>query len=325
MIRSLLYVNQTINILLCLDKGENERVNNVITGSCVALVTPMTIGGAIDWVALDGLIEWHINEGTDAIVALGTTGENAVLTREERREVLERIILKVKNRVSVIAGTGTNSTQESVHLTAEAKALGADACLLVVPYYNRPGQEGLYQHFRSIADAVSIPQILYNVPGRTVTDLLPETVSRLAGHQHIVGIKEATGDLGRAKFIIDSVVDEDFVVYSGDDLTAVGLMLLGGKGIISVVANVAPKAVHDLCQAALAGDNAKAKAIDKKLSELNSALFVEANPIPVKWALTEMGKIQNGIRLPLTPLDVSLQPSVRHAMNAAGLTAAESI
>lgn len=297
----------------------------MITGSCVALVTPMTTEGAIDWDALDDLIEWHIQEGTDAIVALGTTGECAVLTREEHTEVLKHVISKVNNRVPVIAGTGTNSTQESVHLTAEAKSLGADACLLVVPYYNRPGQEGLYQHFCSIADAVSIPQILYNVPGRTVADLMPDTVERLMAHKNIIGIKEATGDMVRAKSLIEAAEHENFVVYSGDDATALELMLLGGKGVISVVANVAPKAVHEMCIAVFSGKAEKAKQINQNLSALNNKLFIESNPIPVKWALSEMGKIKNGIRLPLTPLDVSLQPTVRHALDVTGLTVAETI
>ena len=291
----------------------------MIQGSCVALVTPMTAEKAIDWDVLEQLIEWHVSEGTDAVVALGTTGECAVLTGQEYTKVLEFIIQKVNNRVPVIAGTGTNSTQTTIDLTEKASVLGADACLLVVPYYNCPGQEGLYQHFLAVADAVNIPQLLYNVPGRTVTDLLPETIGRLMTHRNIAGIKEATGDMIRARQLIDMTADEDFSLYSGDDATALELMLMGGKGVISVVANVAPAHVHAMCAEALNGNTSKASEFNQRLSELNKALFVEANPIPVKWALNKMGKITNSLRLPLTPLGTGNQPAVHNALNAAGL------
>jgi len=281
--------------------------------------------GDIDWDTLITLVEWHIEAGTDAIVALGTTGESATLTKEERSEVLKQVILVVNKRIPVIAGTGTNSTQESVHLTAEAKALGADAVLLVVPYYNCPSQEGLYQHFLSVADAVAIPQILYNVPGRTVTDLLPETVVRLMEHKNIIGIKDATGEMERAKLMLDAAKDKDFALYSGDDGTSLQFLQLGGQGIISVTANVAPQMLHNLCDAVLNSNDDKAKLIDQQLSQLNSALFIEANPIPVKWALSEMKKIKKGIRLPLTPLSLVSQKVVRNALNSAGLMVAETI
>ena len=315
-----------------MDKVEDSDINtgrkrylNMIQGSCVALVTPMTVEKAIDWDALEQLIEWHVSESTDAVVALGTTGECAVLTGQEYMQVLEFIIRKVNNRVPVIAGTGTNSTRSTMHLTEEASALGADACLLVVPYYNCPGQEGLYQHFLAVADAVNIPQILYNVPGRTVTDLLPETIERLMTHRNIVGIKEASGDMMRARCLMDMTAGEDFSVYSGDDATALDLMLMGGKGVISVVANVAPAQVHAMCAEAFNGNINKAREFDRQLSALNKALFTEANPIPVKWALSKMGKINNSLRLPLTPLDISNQPAVYDALNAAGLAEPNSI
>lgn len=291
----------------------------MIKGSCVALITPMHAQRSVDFTALKSLVEWHIQEGTDAIVALGTTGESAVLTEKERIEVLRFIIEKVNGRIPVIAGTGTNATEETIHLTEQARALGADACLLVVPYYNRPSQEGLYQHFSRIADAVSIPQILYNVPGRTVTDLLPETVVRLMPHPNIIGIKEATGDIGRAKALINAIQEESFAVYSGDDFTACDFILCGGKGVISVTANVIPARMHEMCNAALKGDTKTAKTIDRHLSALNKALFVESNPIPAKWALNKMGKIQSGIRLPLTPLQPEFHVAVSEAMKHAGI------
>ncbi len=306
-------------------KEKKEGVLHMILGSCVALVTPMNKNGSIDWDVLDNLIEWHISEGTDAIVSMGTTGESATLMKSECAEVIKHTITKVKGRVPVIAGTGTNSTQETIQLTADAKAYGADACLLVVPYYNRPGQEGIYQHFTAIADAVDIPQILYNVPGRTVADMLAETVVRLMPHKNIIGIKEATGDLQRSETLIKAAQEHQFVVYSGDDSTAMELLLQGGKGVISVVANVAPKDFHEMCQAGINGHKQTAVTINNRLAALNKALFVEANPIPVKWALSKAGKIDTGIRLPLTPLSESSKAVVLEALHVAGIKIFESV
>ena len=271
----------------------------MIAGSMVALVTPMDAQGRLDWDSLGKLVDFHLENGTHAIVAVGTTGESATLTVEEHIEVIEFVVKRVAGRIPVIAGTGANSTSEAVHLTQNAKNAGADACLLVVPYYNKPTQEGLYQHFKHIAEAVDIPQILYNVPGRTSCDMQAETVIRLSTVPNIIGIKEATGDLARAKAILDGV-SKDFIVMSGDDPTAVELILLGGKGNISVTANVAPREMADLCEAALEGNAEKARAINETLMPLHKDLFCEANPIPVKWALVEMGLMHKGIRLPLT-------------------------
>ena len=287
-------------------------------GSMVALVTPMADDGAIDEAALAALVEFHIQNGTDAIVAVGTTGESATLDEEEHCFVIRRVVQIAKGRVPVIAGTGANSTREAIELTRCAKEAGADACLLVTPYYNKPTQEGLYLHHKAVAEAVAIPQILYNVLGRTAVDMQPETVERLAGVPNIIGIKEATGDIERARRILDSCGSE-FAIYSGDDATAMELMLAGGHGVISVTANVAPKAMHDMCMAALAGERNQAAAINDRLMALHQDLFVEANPIPVKWALHAMGMIGTGIRLPLTVLSSRFQPVVREALHKANV------
>lgn len=285
----------------------------MITGSMVAIVTPMDAQGELDWPALDKLIDFHIQEGTSAIVAVGTTGESATLSVAEHVEVLRRVVKQVNGRIPVIAGTGANCTREAVELTQNAKKVGADACLLVTPYYNKPTQEGLYQHFKHIAEAVDIPQILYNVPGRTVCDMQAETAIRLSTIKNIIGIKEATGDIERAKQIIAGV-DSDFLVYSGDDATAYQLMLAGGKGNISVTANVAPRKMSELCRLAMAGEAQAAKELNDSLMPLHEKLFVEANPIPVKWALYEMGLIDKGIRLPLTWLSEQYHEQVRQAL-----------
>ena len=290
----------------------------MISGSLVALVTPMDSRGNLDWQALQRLIEFHLEEGTDGIVTVGTTGESATLDMDEHKEVIRRVVEQVAGRVPVIAGTGANSTSEAVELTEAARSVGADACLLVTPYYNKPTQEGLYQHYKFIAEAVDIPQILYNVPGRTACDMLPATVARLADIDNIVGSKEATGDLQRAREVIDLVGDR-MAVYSGDDPTAVELILMGGQGNISVTANVAPKAMHELCAAALAGDADTARRLNETLMPLHKKLFIEANPIPVKWALYEMGLVEDGLRLPMTSLSVEHQPVVREALKQCGL------
>ncbi|MFC3608971.1 4-hydroxy-tetrahydrodipicolinate synthase [Stutzerimonas tarimensis] len=295
----------------------------MIAGSMVALVTPMDAQGGLDWSSLATLVDFHLQEGTHAIVAVGTTGESATLDVAEHVEAIRRVVDQVAGRIPVIAGTGGNSTRESVELTRAAKAVGADACLLVTPYYNKPTQEGLYQHFRHIAEAVAIPQILYNVPGRTVCDMLPDTVVRLSEVPNIIGIKEATGDLDRAREILDRVAPE-FLVYSGDDPTAVELMLMGGKGNISVTANIAPRAMSDLCVAAMAGEAEKARAINERLMPLHKTLFLESNPIPVKWALHQMGLIPEGIRLPLTWLSSPCQTPLLQAMREFGLIIKEN-
>lgn len=297
--------------------------SNVIQGSIVALVTPMFADGRVDDACLADLIEFHIKNGTDAIVAMGTTGESATLDAKEHCQVVKQIIEYAAGRIPIIAGTGANSTTEAIHLTRCAADAGADACLLVTPYYNKPTQEGLYLHFKAIAEAVDIPQILYNVPGRTAVDMLPETVQRLAEIKNIVGIKEATGDIGRAVDIMERCSDTsqygDFALYSGDDATAMDCILRGAKGDISVTANVAPQAMHAMCAAALVGDAATAAKLNKPLLGLHETLFVEANPIPVKWALTEMGLIKTGQRLPMTVLSAQYHEVVRKAMHAAGL------
>ena len=290
----------------------------MIAGSMVALVTPMDAQGRLDWDSLSKLVDFHLQEGTHAIVAVGTTGESATLDYEEHIKVIEHVVKQVNGRIPVIAGTGANSTREAVELTRNAKQAGADACLLVTPYYNKPTQEGLYQHFKHIAEAVDIPQILYNVPGRTACDMLADTVVRLSQVPNIIGIKEATGNLERAKDII-SRVDSDFLVLSGDDPTAVELILLGGKGNISVTANVAPRAMADLCNAALKGEAELARAINDKLMPLHKNLFLEANPIPVKWALHEMGLMPEGIRLPLTWLSATCHEPLRQALRQSGV------
>ena len=285
-------------------------------GSLVALVTPMERDGSVDLKALDRLIEFHIDAGTDGIVAVGTTGESATLDEAEHCDVIRHTVERVRGRIPVIAGTGANSTQEAIHLTQKAKAAGADACLLVTPYYNKPTQEGLFLHYKAVAEAVEIPQILYNVPGRTACDMLPETVARLSKVANIIGVKEATGNLDRAREIL-KLCGPDFLLYSGDDATACEFCLLGGHGVISVTANVAPKSMHELCVAATAGDHTLAHAIDAPLRGLHRDLFIESNPIPVKWALWEMGLIQEAIRLPLTWLSPECHEKVREALRLA--------
>lgn len=292
----------------------------MIKGSIVAIVTPMLADGTVDWSSLDALVEWHIGEGTDAIVAVGTTGESATLDVEEHLEVIRRVLARSAGRVPVIAGTGANSTTEAIELTAAAKAAGADASLLVTPYYNKPPQEGLYRHYKAIAEAVDIPIILYNVPGRTGVDMLPETVARLAPITNIVGLKEAKGELSRIRDLL-AVVPKDFAIYSGDDATARESILLGCQGDISVTANVAPKQMHLMCAAALAGNAAEAARLDAPLAELHRDLFVEPNPIPAKWALVQMGRIPPGLRLPLVPLSPSSEQVVRNALRSAGVLA----
>ncbi|MDX1824659.1 MAG: 4-hydroxy-tetrahydrodipicolinate synthase [Thiohalomonadales bacterium] len=287
-------------------------------GSMVALVTPMHPDGKLDDEALARLVAFHIEHGTDAIVAVGTTGESATLDHQEHAEVVRQVIQLAGGRIPVIAGTGSNSTREAIELTRHAKEAGADACLLVTPYYNKPTQEGLYQHFKAIAEAVAIPQILYNVPGRTAVDMLPETVERLAQIDNIIGVKEATGDIERGKDIMQRC-GEAFEVYSGDDATAMEMILAGARGDISVTANVAPRDMHDMCAAALAGDRDTAMAINSRLETLHKNLFIEANPIPVKWALHDMGLISNGIRLPLTVLSEANQVVVHQALQQAGV------
>ena len=285
----------------------------MLQGSMVALVTPMTADNAIDWVELDALVEWHIAQGTNAIVAVGTSGESATLSVDEHTRVVKAVVDKVNRRIPVIAGTGANSTTEAIELTQNAKDVGADACLLVTPYYNKPTQEGLFQHHVAIAEAVDIPQLLYNVPGRTAVDMLPETVLRLAAIKNIIGVKEATGDLARAKQLIKDA-PKGFLILSGDDESALDLILLGGKGSISVTANVATKLDSEVCRLGIAGDAEGARALNKKLTLLNKALFLESNPIPVKCALNIMGKIGTGIRLPLTPLADAFHAPLRAAM-----------
>lgn len=289
----------------------------MITGSIVALVTPMNIAGEIDWESLDGLIEWHIDEGTRAIVPVGTTGESATVSVEEHCKIVEHVVNTINGRVPVIAGTGANATWEAIELTKAAKDAGADACLLVTPYYNKPTQEGLYQHYKAIAEAVDLPQVLYNVPGRTACDMLPETVARLADIEQVVAVKEATGDIERTKQILELC---DITVYSGDDATARELMSNGAKGTISVTANVAPARMAAMCNAAVAGNAEDAAAIDESLEGLHNNLFLEANPIPAKWALAEMSRIPKGIRLPLTELSPEYHGAVREAMRMAGVT-----
>jgi 4-hydroxy-tetrahydrodipicolinate synthase len=278
----------------------------------------MDAHGALDWQALTKLVDFHLEEGTDALVAVGTSGESATLNVAEHVEVIRRVVAQVNGRIPVIAGTGANCTREAIELTRNAQSVGADACLLVTPYYNKPTQEGLYQHFKHIAEAVAIPQILYNVPGRTVCDMLADTVVRLSTVPNIIGIKEATGNIARAKDII-ARVPSDFYVYSGDDATAYELMLAGGKGNISVTANIAPRAMHELCQLAMGGDAVAAKALNDQLMPLHVNLFLEANPIPVKWALQQMGLIEQGIRLPLTWFSEQYQDTLRQAMRQSGI------
>lgn len=286
-------------------------------GSMVALVTPMRVDGSIDYDCAGKLIDWHCEQGTDAIVAVGTTGESATLDFAEHEQFIRFTVDQVQGRLPLIAGTGANATKEAIHLTEQANAAGADACLLVTPYYNKPTQEGLYQHYKAIADAVPIPQILYNVPGRTAVDMQPATVQRLAQVDNIVGIKEASS-LERILELV-SVCPEDFAVLSGDDDKAMRAILGGGKGVISVTANVAPAAMHELCTLSLAGDEAGAAKVNEQLGSLHKSLFLESNPIPVKWALSEMGMIGTGIRLPLTNLAAEHHAPLLAALKEAGV------
>jgi len=288
----------------------------MIQGSIVALVTPMDSNGVVDKVSLKKLVEFHIEQGTDSIVAMGTTGESATLDETEHCDVVKCVVEYVAGRIPVIAGTGANSTTEAISLTQAAKEVGADACLLVTPYYNKPTQEGLYLHYQAIAEAVDIPQILYNVPGRTACDMLPETVGRLSKIDNIVGVKEATGELDRVKDIRE-LCGDDFAIYTGDDASSCEFCLLGGNGTITVSGNIAPKLVHDMITAAMQGERSLAESIDAKLTGLHQHLFIQSNPIPVKWAVAEMGLMQQGIRLPLTWLTEDCYETVRNAMNQA--------
>jgi 4-hydroxy-tetrahydrodipicolinate synthase len=290
-------------------------------GSIPALVTPMRADGSVDYLAWERLLDFHLAEGTDAVVVGGTTGESPTLERAELVELVRRAKRRLAGRMPVIAGSGTHSTAGSIELSRALAAAGADGLLTVVPYYNKPTQEGLYRHFTAIADSVELPIILYNVPGRTACDLLPETVVRLSAHPRIVGIKEATGDLARAESILGPS-KPGFLLLSGDDPTAAGLMKQGACGVISVTANVAPRPMHELCAAAMAGRHAQAAALNEVLMPLHLALFVEPNPIPVKWAVARLGLIERGIRLPLTPLSEQLEDQVLAALRAAGVSCA---
>ncbi|HNV87811.1 MAG TPA: 4-hydroxy-tetrahydrodipicolinate synthase [Methylotenera sp.] len=290
----------------------------MLQGSLVAIVTPMFDDGSLDLDALRALIDFHIDAGTDGIVIVGTTGESPTVDVAEHCLLIETTVAHVDGRIAVIAGTGANSTSEAIELTAKAKALGVDACLLVAPYYNKPTQEGLYQHYAAVANAVNIPQILYNVPGRTGCDIANDTVLRLTAVNNIVGIKDATGSIERGTDLLLRV-PKDFAIYSGDDATGMALMLLGGHGVISVTANVAPKLMHEMCVAARAGNVKKACEINAKLFGLHQKLFVEANPIPVKWVLQQMALIKAGIRLPMVNLSAQYHDVLRAAMRQAGL------
>jgi 4-hydroxy-tetrahydrodipicolinate synthase len=291
-----------------------------ITGSIVALVTPMHEDGSVDYPGLRKLVDWHIAEGTDCIGVVGTTGESPTVDVQEHHEIIRVAVEQAKGRVPIMAGCGANSTAEAIELAKYAKKIGADCQLQVVPYYNKPTQEGQYRHFRAIAEAVDLPTVLYNVPGRTVADLQHETVLRLAQVPGIVGIKEATANIERAQWLIRDL-PSSFFVYSGDDPTAVALMLCGGKGNVSVTANVAPRLMHDLCVAAVAGDARRAMEIQRKLMPVHKHLFVEANPIPVKWAMARMGLCGGTLRLPMTPLAAANEPVVEAALRASGLLA----
>lgn len=287
-----------------------------IHGSIPALVTPMFEDGSVDWNGLKQLVEWHIEQGTHGIVAVGTTGEASTLSMEEHTKVIAEIVRVANKRIPIIAGTGANSTVEAIELTQEAKKLGADAALLVTPYYNKPTQEGLYQHYKKIAETVDIPQILYNVPGRTGVDMLNDTVIRLSEIKNIVGIKDATGDIPRGIQLIHALNSSNMVVYSGDDPTAWELILAGARGNISVTANVAPKVMSKICEAALEDNKAEAHLLNTQVAQLHDILFCESNPIPVKWALHEMGKMGTGIRLPLTQLAEQFRLPLREALLA---------
>ena len=290
----------------------------MITGSLVAIVTPMKQDGALDLARFRQLIDWHVAEGTDGIVVVGTTGESPTVNFDEHKELIRLAVQHSRGRIPIIAGTGGNSTVEAIELTESAKKNGATACLSVVPYYNKPTQEGLYLHFKKIAETVDLPMILYNVPGRTVADLQTDTVLRLAQVPGIIGIKEATANIERNTDLIRRA-PRNFAIYSGDDATCLALILMGGHGVISVTANVAPKLMHQMCAAALVGDVKKARELNFKLFPLHQKLFVEANPIPVKWALAEMGMIEHGLRLPMSPLSEKLHQTVREALHEAGI------
>jgi len=301
------------------DKINNFRIGAVvmITGSIAALVTPMHADGSLDFPRLRALIDWHVAEGTDGIVIVGTTGESPTVTVEEHIELIRTSVEHAAGRIPVIAGTGCNSTAEGVELARSAREAGAVAHLSVVPYYNKPTQEGLYRHFRAIAEAVELPLILYNVPGRTVADLENDTVLRLAEVPNIIGIKDATGKIDRVCDLVERA-PQGFALYSGDDMTTAAFMLLGGHGVISVTANVAPRAMREMCAAALAGDARRAREINARLLGLHRHLFCEASPIPVKWAVARLGRIEEGIRLPLMPLSASCHERVIAAMRQAG-------
>ena len=290
----------------------------MLSGSMVAMVTPMNEDGSVDWDSLKRLVDHHVEQGTDAIVSVGTTGESATLSHDEHTEVISRTVKAVGGRIPVIGGTGANSTAEAISLTRGAKEVGVDACLLVVPYYNKPPQEGLYQHFKAIAEAVAVPQILYNVPGRTAVDMHNDTTLRLAAIENIVGIKDATNDVERGRDLIERSPD-GFLVFSGEDGTACRLMLAGGNGTISVTANAAPNLMHRMCTAAVSGDAEQASVLDEQLGDLHAAMFFESNPIPAKWAVQQQGLIGSGIRLPLIPLSDQHHDSVRAAMSKAGV------
>jgi 4-hydroxy-tetrahydrodipicolinate synthase len=291
----------------------------MITGSLVAIVTPMHEDGKLDLPRFRKLIDWHVEEGTDGIVVVGTTGESPTVDFDEHKELIRLAVQHSRGRIPIIAGTGGNSTAEAIELTESAKQAGATACLSVVPYYNKPTQEGLYLHFRKIAETVDLPMLLYNVPSRTVADMQNDTVLRLAEVPGIIGLKESTGSIERVTDIIKRA-PRNFAIYSGDDAVALAAIFLGGHGVISVTANVAPKAMHQMCAAALVGDVKKARDINLKLLPLHQRLFVEANPIPVKWALAEMGMIEPGLRLPLSPLADKFHQSVREALHEAGIS-----
>ena len=290
----------------------------MLTGSLVAIVTPMLPDGALDFARLKSLIDWHVAEGTDGIVIVGTTGESPTVDFDEHGALIRAAVEYTAKRVPVIAGTGGNSTKEAIHLTEYAKRVGADYALSVVPYYNKPMQEGLYQHFRAVAEAVDLPIILYNVPGRTITDLSADTTIRLAEIPNIVGIKDATANMARGAELLKRA-PRNFSVYSGEDVSTLALMLLGAHGTISVTANVAPRLMHEMCVAVLKGDRARAIEINNRLLGLHNNLFLESNPIPVKWALNRMGRIESGIRLPLTPFSARFHGQLLDAMQAAGV------
>jgi 4-hydroxy-tetrahydrodipicolinate synthase len=290
----------------------------MITGSLVAIVTPMREDGSLDLARFKSLIDWHVAEGTDGIVVVGTTGESPTVDFDEHKELIRIAVQHSRGRIPIIAGTGGNSTAEAIELTESAKKAGATASLSVVPYYNKPTQEGLYRHFRKIAEAVELPMLLYNVPGRTVADMQNDTVLRLAQVPGIIGIKDATASIERGTDLIRRA-PRNFAIYSGEDATALAIILLGGHGVISVTANVAPKLMHQMCAAALVGDVKKAREINLRLLPLHQRLFLEANPIPVKWALAEMGLIEPGLRLPLSPLAERFHQPVREALHEAGI------